>query len=198
MINLEAEKLTLALQGDEQAFSEVVETFQNPVFNLCYRMLGNAQEAEDAAQETFWRAYQALNRYDTNRSFATWLLSIAAHYCIDQQRKRQLPSFSMELIPEDNLAGFIDTPERAFNLSEEEKQLHDMLDELNPEDKAAIVLRYWYDFSEKEISQTLKISISAVKSRLHRSRKKLAQIISDNEQSHSYQQRRKKNESPAF
>jgi RNA polymerase sigma-70 factor (ECF subfamily) len=198
VINLEAEKLTLALQGDEQAFSEVVETFQNPVFNLCYRMLGNAQEAEDAAQETFWRAYQALNRYDTNRSFATWLLSIAAHYCIDQQRKRQLPSFSMELIPDGNLAASIDTPERAYNLSEEEKILHDMLDELNPEDKAAIVLRYWYDFSEKEIGQTLKISISAVKSRLHRSRKKLAQIISDNEQSHSYQQRRKKNESPAF
>ena len=198
MINLEAEKLTLALQGDEEAFSEVVETFQNPVFNLCYRMLGNAQEAEDAAQETFWRAYQALNRYDTNRPFATWLLSIAAHYCIDQQRKRQLPSFSIELLPEGNIADSIDTPERTFNLSEDERHLHKMLDELNPEDKAAIVLRYWYDFSEKEISQSLKISISAVKSRLHRSRKKLAQIINDNEQNHSYQQRRKKNESPAF
>ncbi|MBI9048187.1 MAG: sigma-70 family RNA polymerase sigma factor [Anaerolineaceae bacterium] len=198
MINLEAEQLTLALQGDEEAFGEVVETFQNPVYNLCYRMLGNAQEAEDAAQETFWRAYQALNRYDQNRSFATWLLSIAAHYCIDQQRKRKLPSFSIELLPEGNVAGKIDTPEKTYFLTEEERHLHLMLNELNPEDKAAIVLRYWYDFSEKEISQTLKLSISAVKSRLHRSRKKLAQIISENEQSHSYQKRRKNNESPAF
>lgn len=198
MVNLEAEQLTLALQGDEEAFGEVVETFQNPVFNLCYRMLGNAQEAEDAAQETFWRAYQALNRYDQSRSFATWLLSIAAHYCIDQQRKRKLPSFSIELLPEGNVAGSIELPEKAFSNSEEEKQIHRMLSELNPEDKAAIILRYWYEFSEKEISDTLKISISAVKSRLHRSRKKLAQIISENEQNHSYQQRRKKNESPAF
>jgi RNA polymerase sigma-70 factor (ECF subfamily) len=73
-----------------------------------------------------------------------------------------------------------------------------MLNALNPDDKAAIILRYWYDFSEKEISNTLKLSISAVKSRLHRSRKKLAQIISENEQSHSYEERRNKNESPAF
>lgn len=198
MINLDEEQLSLALMGDEEAFGEVVETFQNPVYNLCYRMLGNAQEAEDAAQETFWRAYQALNRYDQSRSFATWLLAIAAHYCIDQQRKRKLPSFSIELLPEGNVAGSIDTPEKSFSNSEEERQIHRMLGELNPEDKAAIILRYWYEFSEKEISDTLKISISAVKSRLHRSRKKLAQIISENEQNHSYQQRRNKNESPAF
>ena len=198
MINLDEEQLSLALQGDEEAFGEVVQTFQNPVYNLCYRMLGNAQEAEDAAQETFWRAYQALNRYDQSRSFATWLLAIAAHYCIDQQRKRKLPSFSIELLPEGNVAGSIETPEHSFSSSEEERQIHRMLGELNPEDKAAIILRYWYEFSEKEISDTLKISISAVKSRLHRSRKKLAQIISENEQNLSYQQRRNKNESPAF
>ena len=79
-----------------------------------------------------------------------------------------------------------------------EQHLHKMLGELAPDDKAAIVLRYWYDFSEKEISDTLNLSVSAVKSRLHRSRKKLAQIISDNDPNHSYQQRRTKNESPAF
>jgi RNA polymerase sigma-70 factor, ECF subfamily len=198
VINLEEDQLTLALQGDEEAFGEIVETFQNPVYNLCYRMLGNPQEAEDAAQETFWRAYQALNRYDQSRSFATWLLSIAAHYCIDQQRKKKLPSFSIELLPEGNVAGSIETPEKTYFLSEEEQHLHKMLGELAPDDKAAIVLRYWYDFSEKEISDTLNLSVSAVKSRLHRSRKKLAQIISDNDPNHSYEQRRTKNESPAF
>jgi len=62
--NFEAEWLTKAIQGDQDAFANIVETFQRPVFNLCYRMLGEAQEAEDAAQETFWRAYQNLRRYD--------------------------------------------------------------------------------------------------------------------------------------
>ncbi len=60
MTNIEAECLTLALQGNQDAFTQIVETYQNPVYNLCYRMLGNPQAAEDAAQETFWRAYSNL------------------------------------------------------------------------------------------------------------------------------------------
>jgi len=85
--NLDQELITKALHGDDDAFSMLVETYQNPVYNLCYRMLGENTAAEDAAQETFWRAYQNLKFYDPQRSFATWLLSIAAHHCIDLQRK---------------------------------------------------------------------------------------------------------------
>jgi len=69
----ETEILQKALQKDDGAFAELVEKYQSPVYNLCFRMLGSEVEAEDAAQETFWRAYQALNRYDPNRSFITWL-----------------------------------------------------------------------------------------------------------------------------
>ncbi len=68
----DSEWLALALQGNEEAFTRVVEHYQTPVYNLCYRMLGSPQEAEDAAQETFWRAYRNSNRYDPNRSFMTW------------------------------------------------------------------------------------------------------------------------------
>ena len=72
------------LAGDQQAFAQLVEEYQRPVYNLTYRMLGNAGEAEDAAQEAFLRAYQHLDRYDIDRSFKTWLLSIASNYCIDR------------------------------------------------------------------------------------------------------------------
>ena len=82
MSDLQVEWLQQALDGNETAFANIVETFERPVYNLCYRMLGDPIDAEDAAQETFWRAYQALNRYDPKRPFPTWLLSIAAHYCI--------------------------------------------------------------------------------------------------------------------
>ena len=126
MINLDAAVLRQAIQGDEEAFTRIVETYQRPVFNLCYRMLGQAQEAEDAAQETFWRAYQHLRRYDQQRPFATWLLSIAAHYCIDQQRKRRLPTLALELMPDEDAPDPAPNPERVFAQLEEKGQLQSL------------------------------------------------------------------------
>jgi len=173
--NLENEWLQKSLRGDDDAFTHLVETYQTPVYNLCYRMLGDPQEAEDAAQETFWRAYQALKRYDQQRSFATWLLSIAAHYCIDQQRKRKLPTLDIELMPEEDAPDPAPSPEKVVARAEEQRLLRRLLAEMNPQDRAAVVLRYWYDFSDEEIAQTLNLTISAVKSRLHRARLLLAQ-----------------------
>ena len=88
-----------AQQGNSQAFGFLVEKYQRPVYNLCYRMLSNAEDAEDAAQESFFRAYKALKRYDRSRAFSTWLLSIAAHYCIDQIRRRRFQVVSVEDLP---------------------------------------------------------------------------------------------------
>ena len=85
-----------AQKGDDEAFTNLVEMYQKPVYNLCYRMLGDAEGAEDAAQETFLKAYQNLARYDVERSFATWLLSIAAHHCIDKLRRKRFSSFSID------------------------------------------------------------------------------------------------------
>ena len=88
--------IVMAQKGDPEGFTNLVESYQTPVYNLCYRMLGNATEAEDAAQEAFLRAYTSIKRYDKDRPFATWLLSIAAHYCIDQIRKRRMSLISRE------------------------------------------------------------------------------------------------------
>lgn len=196
MTNLDAAVLRQAIQGDEESFSKIVETYQRPVFNLCYRMLGQAQEAEDAAQETFWRAYQNLRRYDQQRSFATWLLSIAAHYCIDQQRKRRFPTLALELLPEEDAPDPAPNPERVFAQLEERGQLQNLLARLGPQDRAAIILRYWYEFSEEEIAKSLSLTVSAVKSRLHRARKELA--LSWESQSTASLAERRKHESPAL
>ena len=175
MSDLEVQWLQRALDGDDEAFTQLVETYQRPVYNLCYRMLGDPVEAEDAAQETFWRAYQNLRRYDPRRSFATWLLSIAAHYCIDQQRKRHMPILSVDLLPEETVPDGTPNPEKVVSELEENSQMRQLLKQLGPQDRAAIILRYWYDFSEEEIARTLALTVSAVKSRLHRARKELAQ-----------------------
>jgi len=194
---LESDWLQKALAGDENAFANIVETYQRPVFNLCYRMLGDPAEAEDAAQETFWRAYQNLRRYDQKRSFPTWLLSIAAHYCIDQQRKRRMPILSMELLPEEDAPDHSPSPEKVVSELEESSQMRRLLTKLGPQDRAAIILRYWYEFSEEEIARSLSLTVSAVKSRLHRARKELAQNWQEEPMTRPIAERRK-NESPAL
>lgn len=174
MRTIPPETLQQALAGNEEAFTWIVEAFQTPVFNLCYRMLGDSGEAEDAAQETFWRAYQGLSRYDRQRPFGTWLLSIAAHYCIDQQRKRRLPVQEIDEVAEETLPDTTPSPERILGQMEQTKMIKHLLDSLGTQDRAAVILRYWYDFSEEEISQALSLTIPAVKSRLHRARQVLA------------------------
>jgi RNA polymerase sigma-70 factor (ECF subfamily) len=133
-------------------------------------MLGNYQDAEDAAQETFIRAYHSIRRYDPQRAFSTWLLSIAAHYCIDQLRRMHVPLISVEelTLPDlpDNLPGI----ESALSSKEERHRVRALLDSLEPIDRAMVMMLYWYDFSYDEICEALSLSVSAVKSRLHRAR----------------------------
>jgi RNA polymerase sigma-70 factor (ECF subfamily) len=177
----EVENLELARQGNQEAFTSIVEVYQNPVYNLCYRMLGNSQAAEDAAQETFWRAYNNLGRYDPQRPFATWLLSIAAHYCIDQQRRKRLPTVDLDEIIEFNAEDPAPNPERAMLDTEFSEEIQRQLAGLNENDRAVLVLRYFHELSEDEICQTLSITKSAVKSRLHRARQHMADQWKDDQ-----------------
>jgi RNA polymerase sigma-70 factor (ECF subfamily) len=188
-----------AQHGDSESFTLLVEAYQTPVYNLCYRMLGEAELAEDAAQETFLKAYQNLTRYDRERSFATWLLSIAAHHCIDRLRRRRFTSVSID----EDEEGQTDLPDRSApdpELETQNKQekdhLHRLLQSLDPIDRAAVVMRYWQDCSEAEIARSLKLTVPAVKSRLHRARKALAELWKE-EPPHIRTQRRPY-ESPAF
>lgn len=188
-----------AQHGDDTGFTYLVEAYQKPVYNLCYRMLGEPEAAEDASQETFLKAYQNLARYDRERSFATWLLSIAAHYCIDRLRRKRFPSFSID----EDEEGQTELPDASAPDPEMEavkrydrERLHGCLQSLDPTDRAAVVLRYWQDCSEVEIAQALKLTVPAVKSRLHRARRALAGLWDD--QPERMRPERKPYGSPAF
>ncbi len=189
-----------AQQGSEEAFTQLVEAYQTHVYNLCYRMLGEPESAEDAAQETFLRAYQHIHRYDQKRSFATWLLSIAAHYCIDRLRRRKFSVTSMDA--DEDEGGFelpdadAPNPESEALHSEQREQMQGLLKRLDSVDRAAIVLRYWEDYSEAEIAEALNLTVSAVKSRLHRARRELAGLWQ--EESPRPRHERSPHESPAF
>lgn len=168
-----------AMEGDQDAFAELVYTYQDAVYNLCYRLLSERTEAEDAAQEAFLRAYLNLQRYDPSRSFKTWLLTIASNYCIDRLRRRRLTWLSIEdeLLPGLSLSSDEPEPEYASILKEQSAALQDILGELNPDYRAAVVLRYWYDYSYNEIADILDTTESAIKSRLFRARQLLAEKL---------------------
>lgn len=167
-----------ALDGDQDAFAELVYTYQDSVFNLCYRLLNDRVEAEDAAQEAFLRAYLNLNRYDPARSFKTWLLTIASNHCIDRLRRRRLKWLSIdEPLPNFALSADEPEPEDVTIQNEESHLLQEMLNELPPEYRAAVILRYWYDYSYVEIADILDTTESAIKSRLFRARQMLADQI---------------------
>jgi RNA polymerase sigma-70 factor (ECF subfamily) len=176
VVEIQKEWLLAARKGDVDAFGRVVEAFQKPVFNLCYRMLGNAEDAEDAAQESFWRAFQGLSKYDFQRSFGTWMLSIAAHYCIDRLRRKRPVLLSLEsLLPEDDAPDQTPGPEHQTYRKQEQEAVQRLLEHLGREERAMIVMRYWHDMSYEEIARSLRVSVGAVKSRLHRARRTLAE-----------------------
>lgn len=170
----ESRWLKQSRQGDAYAFARIVEKYKKPVFNLCYRMLGNSEDAEDAAQETFLRAFKNIHRFDESRSFSTWLLSIAAHYCIDQQRRQRYRIISIEDLPIPELPDNSPGLEMQVSNKQDRERVQTLLNVLNAVDRAIVVLYYWNEFSYHEICQSLSLSESAVKSRLHRAKRAMA------------------------
>lgn len=190
-----------AQQGSDEAFTRLVEEHQTHVYNLCYRMLGEPEAAEDAAQESFLRAYQNLHKFDQSRPFTTWLLSIAAHYCIDRLRRRKLSVFSLDEENDDGTTYEVadpasPDPEVESVKREDRDRIHILLKALDETDRAAVIMRYWYDYSEIEIAESLKLTVSAVKSRLHRSRRALAGMWQEDKP--LARTERRPHESPAF
>ena len=169
-----------ARAGDEAAFVELVEFYQGPIFRLCYRMLGEAAEAEDAAQETFLRAYRHLEGYLPGRSFRTWLFSIATHYCIDLLRRRRLPELPLEaeqVYRHPSLAEAGPGPEGTALQIEERAEFQALLARLAPKDRQVILMHYWGALSYTEIAHATGASTEAVKSRLHRARACLSKLL---------------------
>ena len=166
-----------ALAGNKQSFSRLVEAYQRPVFNLAYRMLGNPDEAEDAAQETFLRAYARLHQYDSSHKFSTWILSIANHHCIDRLRKRRTKYVSIDDNPVlENLAEDSPQPESSLLGQEQTVELQALLNQLEPDYRTPLILRYWEDYSYEDIATAMGLTVSAVKSRLFRARKQIADL----------------------
>ncbi len=177
---MEQDFLRLAQRGEEGAINELVETYQQSVFNVCYRMLGQATEAEDATQETLVKALTNLHSYDVERPFKPWLLRIASNECIDRIRRRKNP-LSLDALGEDGAwewkQGDSPNPEAEIVHRERRDEVRAALDALSPQDRAIVTLFYWENLPYTEIEAVTGLSISAIKSRLFRARRTIAGLL---------------------
>jgi RNA polymerase sigma-70 factor (ECF subfamily) len=179
VLNEEQIWLEQARRGDKAAFGKLIEAYQRPVYNLAYRMLNNPGEAEEAAQEAFIRAYTRLHTYNPKHKFSTWMLSITSNYCIDLIRKRRALLLSIDeplpphpALMSDGQKG----PEAQMEMSEQQEMVQSLLQELPADYRQAVVLRYWHEMSYEEIAEMMDTTVSAIKSRLFRARRQLAEV----------------------
>lgn len=165
-----------AQSGDQLAFADLVSRYTGAVYNQAYRMLNNAQEAEDAVQEVFLRAYRRLDSYDPGRRFVTWLLTIGSNYCIDRLRRRRMNWLTL-----DDVAFWLTSgeagPERSAIEGERHSHVQQALQQLPETYRSVTLLRYWHDLSYQEIADTLNLTEATVKTRLHRARKMLRDAL---------------------
>lgn len=164
--------------GDHKAFRLLVEKYQRPVYHLCYRLLGDPTAAEDAAQETFVRAFFKLDSFDEQRRFATWLLAIASHYCLDQLRRRReqrLP-WDQEIPVTSQTDLYTSQPEQITIQHDEAARLTHLVQNLSPNYRDPVILKYWYGLSYEEIAARLHTKTTTIKTRLFRARRMLAQV----------------------
>jgi RNA polymerase sigma-70 factor (ECF subfamily) len=177
----DAELVTLALDGDQDAWLRLVQAHQEAVFRLAYLMLGDPAEAEDAAQEAFIRAFEALARFDRSRPLRPWLMRIVANQARNRRRSagrqlahlRRLWATSPTPVAEHNPHGMGDLVGRRW----EARRLWQAVARLRGNAQEVIYLRFFMELSEAETAETLGVPPGTVKSRLHRALGHLRQVI---------------------
>jgi len=178
-----------AQKGNSEAFNELVLMYQNAVYNLAYRILGEADSAEDITQISFLTAYRSLPRF-RNGSFRSWLFRIATNACYDELRQsRRHPAFPIDsddwteenIVPLNGWQTPQSTPEQLCAQHELEQSIQQALNKLDPDHRAVIVLVDLQDMDYQEAAQVLRIPLGTVKSRLARGRVQLRQLITDAE-----------------
>ena len=172
-----ATALARARHGDAEAFRSLVERHSRRVFQLAFRMTGNAQDAEDVVQESFLRAYRQLGRFEARANFGTWLYRIVANCAVDlmrtkwhrqDQRHRETGDGWMDTTATDTPG-----PERLAESAEIQRRVAAALEGLSPLERAAFTLRHYEGRSIDEIGSTLNLGTSAAKHSVFRAVKKL-------------------------
>ena len=169
---IEAEIIAKVLKGDKQAYALLVDQYKSPIYNLAYRMTGNADDADDLTQEIFIRAYQYLWRYDPRKKFFTWLYTSAFNLVKNHLRKNKKEKLSEEL----NASSLTDNKPSPEEKLIEDQEISSHLLLLEDELRALLIMKYQQELSFEEISGITGKSLSAVKMRVYRGLEKLKEL----------------------
>lgn len=176
----EAALIERALQGDEQAYAEILKRYRGHLYSLIYKMVRNREEAEDLVQEAFIKAFRALGSFNENFAFSTWLYKIAVNNCIDYLRKKRLQTYSYDkpvsVKDSEVKRQYADpglTPEKQLLSEEKSRIINQAIDSLPPKYRTVIILRHREEMAYEDIAQQLNLPLGTVKARIFRAREML-------------------------
>ncbi len=177
------------LQGDAAAFGTLVCRYQERLYHTVYRLVGNAEDAQDVVQEAFLNAYQSLDGFKGDSLFFTWLYRIAMNTAISHKRKRRLSIVRIEAGADGAGQGRVEPadpselsrPGHSLEQAEEEARVRKALDRLSPEHRAVLVMKDMEGRKYEEMAEVLEVPIGTIRSRLHRARLEMRELLEQNE-----------------
>ncbi|XKH49613.1 RNA polymerase sigma factor SigW [Chryseomicrobium palamuruense] len=178
-------RIKQVLNGNQDAYTEIVDLYQARLYQVCYRMLGNKHEAEDITQEAFLRAFINLHSFDQKRKFSTWIFRIATNLCIDRIRKKK-PDYHLDaqvpgtdgLDMYSQVAASEALPVEQLEKMEMQERVQYEISRLPDKYRSVIVLKYMEELPLQEISEILDLPLGTVKTRIHRGREALRKQMS--------------------
>lgn len=166
----------LARRGQTQAYGQLVRRYQQTVFNVCWRVLQDRQDAEDLAQEAFIRAFERLDQFDDRLPFGPWINRIAVNMSINALKKRRL-FYPLDAERDSQPARPETHPETALDHDQRRSTIREALKLLPPAYRAAIEMRHFQEMSYEEMALAAGLPLNTIKSHLFRGRKQLARLL---------------------
>jgi RNA polymerase sigma-70 factor (ECF subfamily) len=173
----------LAIDGDEQAYAELMDRYRDAIYYMLLKMVNNKNDAEDLTIEAFGKAFRNIEQYTPKYAFSTWLFKIATNNCIDFIRKQKANLISIDQAEEDEdvsappLHSSNPDPEEDMIKNQRVDLMRDVVDKLKPRYRNLIKLRYFKEYSYEEIAQELDLPLGTVKAQLFRARELLYNIL---------------------
>ncbi len=165
------------VEGDVEAFNELVNRHHTKIYGLAYRMLGNAEDAEDATQETFLEAYKSIKTFRFQSQFGTWLYKVGLNTCNQYIRKAKSRNRMLDAYTDNTSARGMteerEVPERLAIKTEQSQVVQAAVDRLPPKQREVITLYYMQHLKYKEIAEILNCSLGTVASRLNKATQNL-------------------------
>jgi RNA polymerase sigma-70 factor (ECF subfamily) len=170
------------LQGDTAAFGRLVLRYQDRLYNTVYRLVDNAEDAQDVVQEAFLNAYQSLDSFKGHSEFFTWLYRIAYNTAISLKRKQRV---TLSLSARGNGEADLDPPDESdltrpghgLERAEEERRIQEALNRLSPEHRMVLILKDMEGQKYEAMAEILEVPIGTIRSRLHRARAELRELL---------------------